>query len=135
MPDQQDDDDDVQNIINGEVPKVSRHNYKKQGTNYSKMNQKVLDITQLKIKLNTLALKLHKEKSINKPLLNKIGQLVQKRTRQPKLEDAYNSLQQIEHNLKTNQTSNVKRPLQNKNYTIKEMKKLSQDSKKVFNVY
>ena len=117
MPDQ--DDDDVQNIINGQAPKISRHKYKKQGTNYSKKNKKDLDITQLKLKLNSLAIKLHQEKAINKPLLNKIGQLVQKRTRQPKLEDAYNSLQQIEHNLKTNQTSNVKRPLQNKNYTIK----------------
>ena len=28
--------DEDQNIINGEIPKVSRYNYKKQGTNYSR---------------------------------------------------------------------------------------------------
>ena len=44
--------DEDQNIINGEIPKVSRYNYKKQGTNYSKnKNDKELDRTELKIKL------------------------------------------------------------------------------------
>ena len=28
--------DEDQNIINGEIPKLSRHHYKKQGTNYSR---------------------------------------------------------------------------------------------------
>jgi hypothetical protein len=49
-------DNEDQNIINGMLPKVSRHNYKKQGTNYSK-NKKVgkeLDLTELKLKINTL---------------------------------------------------------------------------------
>ena len=66
-------DNEDQNIINGELPRVSRHNYKKQGTNYSK-NKKVgkeLDLTELKLKINTLALQLSKEKAINKPLAKK----------------------------------------------------------------
>ena len=65
--------DEDQNIINGEIPKLSRYNYKKQGTNYSKNKKnKELDRTELKIKLNRLALKLLDENAINKPLANKI---------------------------------------------------------------
>ena len=61
--------DEDQNIINGEIPKLSQHHYKKQGTNYSKNKKnKELDRTELKIKLNSLALKLLDEKAINKPL-------------------------------------------------------------------
>jgi hypothetical protein len=68
--------DEDQNIINGEIPKLSRHHYKKQGTNYSRnKNNKELDRTELKIKLNNLALKLSNEKAINKPLANKIAKL------------------------------------------------------------
>ena len=65
--------DEDQNIINGELPRVSSYNYKKQGTNYSK-NKKVgkeLDLTELKLKINTLALQSSKEKAINKPLAKK----------------------------------------------------------------
>ena len=117
-----------QNIINA-VP-LSRHNYKKQGTNYSK-NKKVgkeLDLTELKIKLNTLALQLSKQKAINKPLARKIFQMVLKRTRRPKIEETYNSLQQIEHNLKTGKKSNGK-------ITIKELKVIGEDAKMSYNVY
>jgi hypothetical protein len=53
--------DEDQNIINGEIPKVSRHQYKKQGTNYSKRVQKELNNTELKLNLNTLALELGKQ--------------------------------------------------------------------------
>jgi hypothetical protein len=38
--------DEDQNIINGEIPKLSRHNYKKQGTNYSK-TKKIKSLTEL----------------------------------------------------------------------------------------
>ena len=69
--------DEDQNIINGEVPKVSRHHYKKQGTNYSRNKKnKELDRTELKIKINSLALELLKQKAINKPLANKMAKLV-----------------------------------------------------------
>ncbi len=41
--------DKDQNIINGEIPKQSRYNYNKQGTNYSRNKKnKELDITELK---------------------------------------------------------------------------------------
>ena len=123
--------DEDQNIINGEIPKLSRYNYKKQGTNYSKNKiNKKLDRTELKIKLNSLALKLSDEKAINKPLANKMKKLVLKGTRQQTLQDAYNNLQQIEHNFKTGQQGNEKRPLKNKNYTIKELKTINEDAKK-----
>jgi len=128
--------DEDQNIINGEIPKLSRHNYKKQGTNYSKNKKnKELDRTELKLKINSLALKLLDEKAINKPLANKMKKLVLKGTRQQTLQDAYNNLQQIEHNFKTGQQGNEKRPLKNKNYTIKELKTLNEDAKKEYNVY
>jgi hypothetical protein len=105
-------DEEEYNIINGEIPKPSRHHYKKQGTNYSRnKNNKELDRTELKIKLNTLALKLLNEKAINKPLANKMAKLVLSRTRHQTLEDAYNNLQQIEHNFKTGKHGNEKRPL------------------------
>jgi hypothetical protein len=123
-------DNEDQNIINGELPRVSRHNYKKQGTNYSK-NKKVgkeLDLTELKLKINTLALQLSKEKAINKPLAKKIFQMVLKRTRRPKLEETYNSLQQIDHNLKTGKKGKEK-------ITIKELKIIGEDSKMSYNVY
>ena len=61
--------------------------------------------------------------------------LVLKGTRQQTLQDAYNNLQQIEHNFKTGQQGNEKRPLKNKNYTIKELKTLNEDAKKEYNVY
>ncbi len=56
--------DAEQNIINA-VP-LTRHKYKKQGTNYSR-NKKVgkeLDLTDLKLKINTLALQLKKKKQL-----------------------------------------------------------------------
>ena len=111
--------DEDQNIINGEIPKLSRHNYKKQGTNYSKNKKnKELDRTELKIKINSLALKLLDEKAINKPLANKMKKLVLKGTRvtrqQTLVQDAYNNLQQIEHNFKPRKHGNEKRPLKNK---------------------
>ncbi len=99
--------DEDQNIINGEIPKVSRHHSKKQGTNYSRHKKnKELDRTELKIKINSLALEL----LINKPLANKMAKLVLKGTRQQMLEDAYKNLQQIEHNFKTGKPGNEKRP-------------------------
>ena len=61
--------------------------------------------------------------------------LVLKGTRQQTLEDAYNNLQQIEHNFKTGKQGNEKRPLKNKNYTIKELKTLNEDARKEYNVY
>ena len=65
------DNDEDQNIIN--AVQLSRYNYKKQGTNYSKNKKvgKALDLTELKLKINTLALQLSKEKAINKPLAKK----------------------------------------------------------------
>ena len=123
-------DNEDQNIINGELPKVSRHKYNKQGTNYSK-NKKIvkeLDLTDLKLKINTLALQLSKEKAINKPLAKKIFQMVLKRTRRPRLEETYNSLQQIDHNLKTGKKGNEK-------ITIKELKVIGEDAKMSYNVY
>jgi hypothetical protein len=39
--------DEDQNIISGKIPKVSRYNYKKQGTNYSRnKTNKALDRTE-----------------------------------------------------------------------------------------
>ena len=132
----QDNGDEDQNIINGEIPKLTRHHYKKQGTNYSRnKNNKELDRTQLKIKLNSLALKLLNEKAINKPLANKMAKLVLSRTRQETLQNAYNNLQQIEHNFKTGKHGNENRPFKNKNYTIKELKTINEDAKKEYNVY
>ena len=122
--------DEDQNIINGELPRVRSDNYKKQGSNYSK-NKKVgkeLDLTELKLKINTLALQLSKEKAINKPLAKKIFQMVLKRTRRPKLEETYNSLQQIDHNLKTGNKGKEK-------ITIKELKVIGEDAKMSYNVY
>jgi len=128
--------DEDQNIINGEIPKLTRHHYKKQGTNYSRnKNNKELDRTELKIKLNSLALKLLNEKAINKPLANKMAKLVLSRTRQETLQNAYNNLQQIEHNFKTGKHGNENRPFKNKNYTIKELKTINEDAKKEYNVY
>jgi len=97
--------DEDQNIINGEVPKLSYYKHKKQGTKYSKRVQKELSNTELKLNLNTLALELGKQKAINKPLLNKISKLVLGRPRKETLQEAYNNLQQIEHNFKNNKTS------------------------------
>ena len=129
-------DEEEYNIINGEIPKVSRHNYKKQGTNYSRTKKKnELDRTELKQKINSLALELLKEKAINKPLANKMAQLVLKGTRQQTLEDAFNNLQHIQHNWKTGKQGNEKRPLRNKNYTIKELKTINEDAKKEYNVF
>ncbi len=54
-------------------------------------------------------MKLLNEKAINKPLANKMAKLVLKGTRQQTLQDAYNNLQQIEHNFKTGQQGNEKR--------------------------
>ncbi len=54
--------------------------------------------------------------------------MVLKRTRRPKLEETYNSLQQIEHNLKTGKKSNEK-------ITIKELKNIGEDAKMTYNVY
>ena len=128
--------DEDQNIINGEIPKVSRYNYKKQGTNYSRnKNNKELDRTELKLKINSLALQLLNEKAINKPLANKMAKLVLKGTRKQTLEDAYNNLQQIKYNWRTGKQGDEKRPLKNKNYTIKELKTLNEDAKKEYNVY
>ena len=128
-------DDEDQNIINGEFPKVSRYNYKKKGTNYSRnKNNKELDRTELKLKINSLALQLLNEKAINKPLANKMAKLVLKGTRKQTLEDAFNNLQQIKYNWKTGKQSNEK-ALKNKNYTIKELKTLNEDAKKEYNVY
>ena len=129
-------DDEDQNIINGEIPKVSRYNYKKQGTNYSiNKKNKELDRTELKIKINSLALELLNEKAINKPLANKMKKLVLKGTRKQTLEDAFNNLQQIKYNWKTGKQGDEKRPLKNKNYTIKELKTINEDAKKEYNVY
>ena len=69
----QDNGDEDQNIINGEIPKLSRHHYKKQGTNYSRnKNNKELDRTELKIKLNNLALKLSNEKAFANSTTKKV---------------------------------------------------------------
>ena len=128
--------DEDQNIINGEIPKVSRYNYKKQGTNYSRnKNNKELDRTELKLKINSLALQLLNEKAINKPLANKMAKLVLKGTRKQTLEDAFNNLQKIKYNWRTGKQGDEKRPLKNKNYTIKELKTLNEDAKKEYNVY
>jgi hypothetical protein len=127
--------DEDQNIINGEIPKVSRYQYKKQGTNYSKRVQKELNNTELKLNLNTLALELGKQKAINKPLQKKIAKLVLGRPRKETLQEAYNNLQQIEHNFKNDKLSDNERPFKNKNYTIKELKKINEDAKKEYNVY
>ena len=43
--------------------------------------------------------------------------------RKETLQEAYNSLQQIEHNFKNEKVSDKKRPFKNTNYTIKELKK------------
>ena len=94
--------DEDQNIINGEAPRESYYKHKKKGTNYSKRVQKELNNTELKLNLNTLALELGKQKAINKPLLNKIAKLVLGRPRKETLQEAYNNLQQIEHNFKNN---------------------------------
>ena len=45
-------------------------------------------------------LELGKQKAINKPLLKKMAKLVLGRPRKETLQEAYNSLQQIEHNFK-----------------------------------
>ena len=128
--------DEDQNIINEEIPKMSRHHYKKQGTNYSRNKKnKELDRTELKIKINSLALELLNEKAINKPLANKMKKLVLKGTRKQTLEDAFNNLQQIKYNWKTGKQGDEKRPLKNKNYTIKELKTINEDAKKEYNVY
>ena len=61
--------------------------------------------------------------------------LVLKGTRKQTLEDAFNNLQQIKYNWKTGKQGDEKRPLKNKNYTIKELKTLNEDAKKEYNVY
>ena len=127
--------DEDQNIINGEAPRESYYKHKKKGTNYSKRVQKELNNTELKLNLNTLALELGKQKAINKPLQNKIAKLVLGRPRKETLQEAYNNLQQIEHNFKNNKTSDKERPFKNKNYTIKELKKINEEAKKTYNVF
>jgi hypothetical protein len=122
--------DEGKNIINGEIPKVSRHNYKKQSNDYNRTkNNKELDRTELKLKINSLALELYKEKAINKPLANKVAQSVLKGTRQQTLEDAFNNLEQMKYNWKAGKQGDEKRPLKIKNYTTKELKTLSEDAK------
>ena len=64
-----------------------------------------------------------------------MAKLVYSRTRQETLQNAYNNLQQIEHNFKTGKHGNEKRPLKNKNYTIKELKTINEDARKEYNVY
>ncbi len=117
--------DEEQNIINGKAPKESYYKHKKKGTNYSKRVQKELNNTELKLNLNTLALELGKQKAINKPLQNKIAKLVLGRPRKETLQEAYNNLQQIEYNFKNDKLSDKERPFKNKNYTIKELKKMN----------
>ena len=91
------DEEEEYNIINGEIPapKQSYYKHKKQGTNYSKRVQKELSNTELKLNINSLALELGKQKTINKPLLKKMAKLVLGRPRKETLQEAYNSLQQI----------------------------------------
>ena len=116
------DDEEEYNIINGEIPsningeapKQIYYKHKKQGTNYSKRVQKELSDTELKLKINSLALDLGKQKAINNPLLKKIAKLVLGRPRKETLQEACNSLQQIEHNFKNNKGSDKTRPLKNK---------------------
>ena len=99
-------DEEEYNIINGEIPapkpKESYYKHKKQGTNYSKRVQKELSNTELKLKLNTLALELGKQKVINKPLQNMIAKLVSGRPRKETLQETYNNFQQIEGYLHEN---------------------------------
>ena len=127
-------DEEEYNIINGEIPapkpKESYYKHKKKGTNYSKRVQKELSNTELKLKLNTLALELGKQKVINKPLQNMIAKLVSGRPRKETLQDIYNNFQQIEHNFKNNKLSDKERPFKNTNYTIKELKIISEEAKK-----
>ena len=127
--------DEEQNIINGKAPKESYYKHKKKGTNYSKRVQKELNNTELKLNLNTLALELGKQKAINKPLQNKIAKLVLGRPRKETLQEAYNNLQQIEYNFKNDKLSDKERPFKNKNFTIKELKKIDEEAKKSYNVY
>ncbi len=61
--------------------------------------------------------------------------LVLKGTRKRTLEDKFNNLQQIKYNWKTGKQGDEKRPLKNKNYTIKELKTINEDAKKEYNVY
>ena len=112
------------------IRKKSVRSYKKQGTNYSKRVQKELNNTELKFKINSLALELGKQKAINKPLLKKMAKLVLGRPRKETSQEAYNSLQQIEHNFKNEKVSDKKRPFKNSNYTIKELKKIKEEAKK-----
>ena len=65
-------DEEEYNIINGVIPapRESYYKHKKQGTKYSKRVQKELNNTELKVKLNYLALELGKQKAINRPLQN-----------------------------------------------------------------
>jgi hypothetical protein len=72
----------------------------KKGNKLQQTSTKELDNTELKVKLNTLALELGKQKAISKPLQNKIAKLVLGRPRKETLQEAYNNLQQIEHILK-----------------------------------
>ena len=127
------------NIINGEIPapkpKESYYKHKKQGTKYSKRVQKELNNTELKVKLNTLALESGKQKAINRPLQNMIAKLALGRPRKETLQEAYNNLQQIEYNFENNKTSDKERPFKNKNYTIKELKKIKEEAKKTYNVF
>ena len=59
-----------------------------------------------------------------------MAKLVLSRTRQETLQNAFNNLQQIEHNFKTGKHGNENRPFKNKNYTIKELKTINEDAKK-----
>ncbi len=65
-----------------------------------------------------------KQKAINKPLLNRIAKLVLGRPRKETLQE-----QQIEHNFKNKKTSDKDRPFKNKNYNIKELKKVNKETK------
>ena len=60
--------DEEYNIINGEIPapKQSYYKHKKKVTNFSKRVQQELNNTELKLKINSLALELGKQKAINK---------------------------------------------------------------------
>ena len=64
-----------------------------------------------------------------------MAELVLGRPRKETLQEAYDSLQQIEHNFKNEKVSDIKRPFKNSNYTIKELKKIKEEAKKPYNVF
>ena len=57
-----------------------------------------------------------------------MAKLVLGRPRKETLQEAYNSLQQIEHNFKNEKVSDKKRPFKNTNYTIKELEKIKEEA-------